>query len=169
MAFKPRSFAAIPLGNSISRSGHVIPFHWRSHEKVKSCFRVCTPVFCSGWQIVNATALPSSEMLTLDYRKVPFKKLGLSRLVSAQCTFNQAQHLYRQGEVTKREFDRYNRIWSNSTFRSNSKAQDQLFALGGQAAVERRYSRASNLHVAWRKKVLISIARDCLERLAAQK
>jgi hypothetical protein len=104
-------------------------------------------------------------MPTLDYRQVPFKKLGLTRLVSSQCTFNQAQHLYRQGEVTKREFDRYTRIWANSSFRSTSKAQEQLYAIGGQAAVERRYSRASKLHVAWRKKVLISIAKDCLDRI----
>jgi len=114
---------------------------------------------------MSANALQCDGMPTLDYRKVPFKQLGLTKLVSSQCTFNQAQHLYCQGEVSKQEFDRYTRIWANSAFRSTSKAQDQLYAIGGQAAVERRYSRASKLHVAWRKQVLISIARDCLERL----
>lgn len=110
-------------------------------------------------------AITLAELATpLEPSKVPFEKYGIARLVSSQCTFSQAEYLYFQGCVTKREFDRYKRIWGNSTFRLESKSQDLLFAIGGLAAVDRRYSRTKKLHEAWRKQVLISIAKDCLDR-----
>lgn len=165
MAFTNRPFAAIPLGNSISRPGHVIPVHWRSHEKAKLCFRVRVSALHFDRCRMSATALHSTGMETLDYRKLPFSKYGIAQLVSSQCTLNQAQHMFSQGVISKREFARYVRIWENSAYRTTSKVQEGLYAIGGQAAVERRYCRAANLHVAWRKQVLISIARDCLARL----
>lgn len=165
MAFNNRPFAAIPLGNSISRPGHVIPVHRRSHEKAKLCFRVRgSALHCDGCRM-SATALHGTGMETLDYRRLPFSKYGIAQLVSSQCTLNQAQHLFSQGVISKRELARYVRIWESSAYRTTSKVQDGRYATGGQAAVERRYSRAMKLHAAWRKQVLISIARDCLARL----
>jgi hypothetical protein len=114
---------------------------------------------------MSASALQSTHTETLNYQTLPFSKYGIAQLVSAQCTFSQAQHMFVQGVISKREFARYTRIWENSTFRTNSRAQDGLYAIGGQAAVERRYCRARKLHAAWRMQVLISIARDCLARL----
>jgi len=91
--------------------------------------------------------------------------LGLCKLVSAHCTWNQAQSLFAEGAITKRQLRRYVRLWENSTFRTHSRTQDALFAIGGQTALERRYTRSLRLHVAWRKKVLALMARDCLAKL----
>jgi hypothetical protein len=109
------------------------------------------------------TVLPPSAFL---YAKKPrFNKYGVAQLVRLSCTLNQAQILYSQGLVTRRELTRFITIWENSTFRTNSLSQENLFAIGGLAAVERRYKRAQLLHAAWRKKVLISMAKDCLAEL----
>ncbi|MFC6281179.1 hypothetical protein [Polaromonas aquatica] len=114
---------------------------------------------------MSASALLPTDIETPDYQRLPFSKYGIAQLVSSQCTFSQAQKMYFQGAISKREFARYARIWENSAYRTTSKAQDSRYSAGGQAALERRYSRAMKLHAAWRKQVLISIARDCLARL----
>lgn len=53
------------------------------------------------------------------------------------------------GEITQRQFARYQKIWENSAFRSNSLSHDRLFARGGWAALQRRHCRARKLHLAW--------------------
>lgn len=100
-----------------------------------------------------------------DYKNPPFSKYGIAQLLRTGCTLNQARHLYNEGIVSKREFTRFLRIWENSTYRSESTSQQSLYDIGGQAAVERRYLRAASLHVAWRKKVLITLAADCLSAM----
>lgn len=116
---------------------------------------------------MKASALTESHIP--DYKNLPFSKYGLAHLVRSGCTLDQARHLYNEGAVSKREFARYIRIWENSTYRSDSPSQQSLYDLGGQAAVDRRYQRAGKLHVAWRKKVLITLANECLSSIRRSK
>lgn len=121
---------------------------------------------CSGDRL-NASAL--TEVDYPDYKSLPFSKYGIAQLVRSSCTLNQARHLFSEGAVSQREFTRFLRIWGNSTYRSDSSAQQSLYDIGGQAAVERRYQRASSLYVAWRKKVLITLAKDCITAIERSK
>jgi hypothetical protein len=68
--------------------------------------------------------------------------------------------MYIEGNDSEREFTRFLRFWVNSIYRSDSTSQQSFYDIGGQAAVEWRNLRAASLHVAWRKKVLITFAND---------
>jgi hypothetical protein len=106
-----------------------------------------------------------TDQPALDYNKLPFCRRGIAHLVSSHCTLKQAEHLLNDGEISKREFVRYARIWENSTFRSSSKIQDKLFAIGGQQALERRYKRTKKLYSAWRMQILTTMSREILIKL----
>lgn len=96
----------------------------------------------------------SRHFMPLDRQILKFNMYGLAHLVGLTCTPNEAQKLLEQGSITKRQHNRFLRIWGNSTFRSCSRSQDMLYALGGQEAIERRYKRAQALHKAWYRAVL---------------
>lgn len=77
--------------------------------------------------------------------------------------------MYIEGDDSEREFTRFLRIWENSTYRSDSTSHQSLYDIDGQAAIERRNLRAASLHLAWRKKALITFANDCLSAMGRSK